>query len=166
MIKFFLGILIVLFTSFCGYIVARKYRQRKFFFQQFYLFNERFINEISYYRRPLEEFVSLYSYKGEFQVFLREYFNSIRELDGNLKIRELLDFNEYSFLNQEERGVVTDYFLMLGKGDSLSQKTFFSSTKAVLEKLKNESEVQCKKYGDLYIKIGFLCGLLILILII
>ena len=60
--------------------------------------------------------------------------------------------------------MVEDYFLMLGKGDSLSQKGYFSSVKEPLLRLQNEAETTCKRYADLYIKLGFLCGLLILIL--
>ena len=55
---------------------------------------------------------------------------------------------------------------MIGKGDSNSQKNYFTSVKETLSKLKKEAEENNKKYGDLYVKLGFLCGLLILILVI
>ena len=53
MIKFILGVAIICFTSFCGYVLAKKYRQRKNFFSQMNEFNERFLSEIAYYRRPI-----------------------------------------------------------------------------------------------------------------
>ena len=74
MIKFLLGIAIVAFASFCGYLLAKKYRQRKAFFEQLKMFNERFLNEITYYRRPLKEFVSVYAYRGEFNGLLQDLF--------------------------------------------------------------------------------------------
>ena len=54
---------------------------------------------------------------------------------------------------------------MIGKSDSVAQKAYFSSLKDILKKAENESLQESKKYGDLYIKMGFLFGLLILILI-
>ena len=59
-----------------------------------------------------------------------------------------------------------DYFQMLGKGDSSSQKTYFSAMKEEIQKRYNLAENEYKRYGDLYIKLGFLCGLFLLILII
>ena len=168
MIKFALGIAIIAFTSFTGYVLAKKYRQRKEFFAQWQEFNERFLAEISYYRRPLNDFLSKYVYKGEFQEILYSFSVLIRK-EGQRKqtmLQNALSLSEYSFLKNEERQRVEDYFLMLGKGDSVSQKAYFSSVRDLLKKLQNESKEQSKKYGDLYIKLGFLLGLLILILII
>ena len=164
MLKFFLGILIVAFTSLCGHLLAKKYRQRRLFFRQFKEFNERFLSEIAYYRRPLKEFVSSYSYQGEFNEILKDFFVSLDEKTPAKGI-----FGEtfkYSFLSEEEQRTVEDYFLMLGKGDSSSQKGYFSSVKDILSTMHSNAENAAKRYGDLYIKIGFLCGLLVLILIV
>ncbi len=164
MVKFFLGVAIVAFTSLCGYLLARKYRKRMLFFQQFYAFNERFLSEIAYYRRPIKEFVSLYSYQGEFNDFLADVF-AVRE--ENLDERGAFAKSEkYIFLKEEDRKTAEDYFFMLGKGDSASQKGYFSSVKEILLALRKEAETEAKRYGDLYVKLGFLCGLLILILIV
>jgi len=162
MVKFLLGVAMVAFTAFCGYLLAKKYRQRKLFFLQLKEFNERFLNEISYYRRPIAEFVSGYSYQGEFQSLLTLFFEKIKERSVAEKV--FLNDEEFSFLSRDEKRLVEDYFQMLGKGDSSSQKGYFSSVKDSLTKLQTTTETECQKYGDLYVKIGFLCGLLILIL--
>ena len=159
MLKFIFGIAIIGFTTFCGYFLAKKYRQKKLFFVQLYDFNEHFLTEIAYYRRPIKEFISLHSYQGEFNVLLNAFYTGLQ--DGSFT-----DLAEYTFLTEEEKRWVMDYFLMLGKGDSSSQKAFFSAMKDGLTKYKIEAEENCKRYGDLYIKIGFLCGLLLLILVI
>ena len=164
MVKFFLGIAIIAFTSFCGHLLAKKYRQRKNFYAQLREFNERFLSEIAYYRRPLREFISAYTYQGEFEELLKDfsaYLSEIRQTSHFLG-----DGNIYTFLKAEERQMLGDYFMMLGKGDSASQKGYFSSVKDTLIQLANESNKEAKRYGDLYVKIGFLCGLLILILIV
>ena len=160
--KFLFGIALVAFGSFCGYFLAKKYRQRKDFFAQLQLFNERFISEVSYYRRPIHEFISAYSYRGEFDLLLGDFISKVE------KNSPLIDFDwrEYSFLKKDEQCAVQEYFMMLGRGNSASQKTYFSSMESTLKKWSEEANVMCKKYGDLYIKLGFLCGLFILILII
>ncbi len=164
MIKFFLGVAIVGFCAFCGFLFAKKYRQRKLFFGQLSTFNERFINEISYYRRPLVQFASAYAYKGEFSLLLEDFFKDVDNAPRRLD--ECLEEATYSFLKKEEKGFIKDYFLSLGRGDSASQKTHFSSLQTPLQKQREEAEATCKKYADLYVKLGFLFGLLVLILII
>ena len=163
-VKFIFGLGIVGFTSFCGYLFTKKYRQRKLFFAQFKEFNERFLSEVTYYRRPIKAFVASYAYRGEFDRFLKIFF---RRLENGQAQVCALDFKaEFPFLRNEERQTVSDYFLMLGKGDSASQKAYFSSVRERLTTLCGAAERDCKAYGDLYIKLGFLCGLLILILMI
>ena len=169
MIKFMLGVVIVAFSSLCGYILAKKYRQRKEFFFQFYEFNERFLSEITYYRRPLKDFIGNYTYKNEFKEVLEDfivYSEEQKTEEGALFLQESLYLSRYSFLKTDERQALTDYFFMLGKGDSHSQKSYFSSVKEYLKKQRDETETVCKKYGNLYVEMGFLCGLLLLILII
>ncbi len=164
MVKVLLCIAVVAFTSICGYIFARKYRQRKQFFSQLLLFNERFLSEITYYRRPLRVFVTKYAYKGAFHSFLENFFNALKDEEQSANFT--LSFNDCEFLTQEERGTLEDYFHMLGAGDSASQKAYFSGMKTLIANCQADAEKEYKKYGDLYIKLGFLCGLLIVILIV
>ena len=164
MTKFLLGLAIVAFTSYCGNFFTKKYRKRKSFFSQLFEFNERFLSEISYYRRPINEFASSSIYKGEFHAFLIEFFNGIKE--SEISVDKIIESDDYYFLSTEEKTVLRDYFYMLGKGNSEAQKAYFSSIKERLIKLRTQAETESKKYGDLYVKLGFLCGLLILILII
>ncbi len=164
MIKFLLGIAVVAFTSFCGHFLSKKYRIRKVFFKQWKEFNERFLSEISYYRRPLRQFIEVYSYQGEFQQLLHDFYLTLDERTPLEKI--LSETDAYAFLKAEEKRGIEDYFLMIGKGDSASQKTYFSSVKERLATLQQTTETEAKRYGDLYVKLGFLCGLLILILIV
>lgn len=163
MTKFLLGIAIVAFTSFIGFIFAKKYRQRKLFFVQLKEFNDRFLSEITYYRRPIGEFISKCVYKGEFDTFLRNYFYYLNDMQSDI---EEISFDCCEFLTKEQKSVVSDYFQMLGKGDSSSQRAYYTAMKEPLTKLYLETDASYKKYGDLYVKLGFLCGLLILILII
>ena len=104
------------------------------------------------------------SIKANFKTFYKIFFAEIDELSQSNE-REIA-FDDCEFLKGEDKSLVEDYFKMLGKGDSASQKTYFSAAKEGITKLYSDAENEYKKYGDLYIKLGFLCGLLILILII
>ncbi len=161
--KFLLGIAVVAFTTFLGYLLGGKRRKRKAFYTQWALFNERFLNEISYYRQPLQSFFNKYAYKGEFTFVLERFLYCVK--NGVKLSSNLLEKESFDFLNAEEKSDVENYFSMLGKGDSTSQKAYFSAQKQSLEEWAKRATDNAKKYGDLYVKLGFLCGLLILILI-
>jgi stage III sporulation protein AB len=168
MIKLLLGAAIVCFTSFCGYVFAKKYRKRKNFFAQMNEFNERFLNEIAYYRRPVKEFIDKYAYTGEFNELLDAFLDHLGRTPktGEAAFETESVFPVFPFLTADETHFISDYFLMLGKGDSGSQKAYFTSVKSTLEEYKKKSGEECGKYSDLYLKLGFLSGLLILVLII
>lgn len=127
-------------------------------------FNERFLNEIAYFRRPVKEFIGGFSCKGEFGDLLEAFIESLGGVTGEEGGEKLLP--TYSFLTKDEESFIEGYFLMLGKGDSASQNAYFSSVKGALEGYRKKSEEECLRYGDLYLKLGFLCGLMILVLII
>ncbi len=158
-IKFLLCIAILAFTSGVGYVLASKYRQRKVFFLQFAQFNERFLREISYTKRPLKEFIESFAYKGEFADLLKSYLEQLGKEGGEL-------FSEFSFISAEEEKTLKEYFRSLGKGDSDSQRNYFSNAKEVINEYKNKAETEYKKYADLYVKLGVLIGLAIIIIII
>ena len=164
MIKFFVGLAVIAFSTFCGYFIAGKYRKRCVFFVQFYEFNERFLSEVSYYRRPIRQFFGKYSYKGEFSILLSEFLFSLE--NDQVFGKKTLEHAAFQFLKKEEKSMLCDYFLMLGKGDSAAQKGYFSAVKERLTILRGDAQKEEKRYVDLYVKLGFLFGLFILILIV
>lgn len=163
--KLIIGIAIVCFCGYCGVFFSKKYRKRKAFFGQFSSFNERFINEVSYYRRPLSDFANGFSYKGEFGALLFAYFDDLKQ---NSTKNSAMDrcFSAYDFLSSEEKKFTADYFQMLGAGDSHSQKSYFSGATSTLTEWKNKTSSDAEKYGGLYLKLGVLLGLTILIVLI
>jgi len=160
MTKLILGIVIVAFTSFCGSLLAKKYKKRRDFLIQLSEFNDRFLNEVNYYKRPLKEFFAEYQYKDEFGDFLLNYTAKLGTQNGEIEV------DDYDFLMDEDKRIVQNYFSMLGKGDTASQKTYYGGMKEIVKSTYLDAENTYKKYGNLYVKIGFLCGLLFLILII
>lgn len=165
MIKLVFGVLLVAFTSFCGYLLARKFRQRKSFFTQLNVFNERFLSELSYFKHPFLEFAQKYTYNNEFDDALQVFCEHLGTETGRMS-NAAGEFCDYSFLKKDEKTFIRDYFLTFGQGDSLSQKNYFSSVASTISAYKSKSEVDAKRYGDLYFKLGFLFGLAVLVLLI
>ena len=99
MVKFVFALFMLAFTTFCGYLLAKKYRQKKDFFQQFDEFNQRYINELSYYRRSIGEVISHYEYKGEFNIWLTIYCSKLSLEEA--QFMNFADLDDFSFFNQE-----------------------------------------------------------------
>ncbi len=154
MISYILYICIVLFLTYLGYFLSGKYRYRKKFHIAWEQFHQNFLSEVGYTRRPLKEVIEKFKNNGDFSDFLKEY-NKNHAWDGKI-----------DFLSKEENDFLNEYFSFLGKSDYLGQKEYFTATTKRIEELKQKSEVDAKKYTDLYVKLGFLLGLIIVILLV
>ena len=161
MVKFIVGIVVVIFTTYCGRYFARKYTLRKKFFEQAYSFNNDFLEELNYSKRPLGEFLAKRQYHGEFEEVLMEEIKR-----RNLRKMLPLSLEEYLFLTMDERRFFGDYFLHLGRGDTNAQKSYYLRAENSINSFKTKAVEECKRYIDLYTKMGFLLGLAILIILI
>ena len=145
LIKSILCVTLLIFTSGIGYGFALKYRKRKQFFTQLYEFNEKFLHELSFSRRPLAEFIKNTCFKGEFLDLLRA-FVALEESE----VCFLNFFSNITFLKTEEEQEITQFFADLGKGDSESQKKSFSNRLKLLSQKKIEVENEYKKYSNFF----------------
>ncbi len=153
-LKFLLAGLIVCFCTLLGYLAAGKYRARKSLFLQLYEFNERYLTELKYRRKPLTEFLEEQSFEGDFSKIMRE-FGKTRKADFSL-----------AYLTQTEKEDAKGYLLMLGKGDSRAQLGYFEGQRAALAEKKSACLREAAERGELYIKLGLLAGLALVILIV
>ena len=142
------------FCVLLGYLAANKYRSRQKFYEQFYHFNECYLNELGYARKPLPQFLAEHEFTGDFK----------KTIDAFIAGKD--DKVLHSFLSDEERKECAEYFSMLGRGDALSQSGFFSARRAALEQKKADTEKEARARGALYLKLGLLAGLAFVILII
>lgn len=153
-IKFALAAIIVLFCTFLGFFASQKYRDRRSFFSDLYSFNQKYLAELKFSRKPLSELLGDTEPKGDFFLALKEFL-------GARKVNLCK-----SYLTKEEKDFVLEYLQMLGRGDSHSQSGYFSAQDAALFKWKEESMKNAKNYTDLYLKLGLLGGLAVVILIV
>lgn len=153
-LKILICISIIAFSTMLGYILSGKYRSRRKFYNQFFLFHERYLNELNYSRKPLPEFLKEFEYTGDFAKALNQ---CVETRDYSVK---------FTYLTGDEKTAFGNYFSMLGKGDSQSQKSYYGAQTQGLEAKRAEGEKQAKARGSLYLKLGLLFGLAIVILII
>ncbi len=145
---------IVCFCAAMGYLAAGRFRARKKFFEQLHAFNERYLNELGYARRPLRQFVAAYVYAGDFNKYLQRFLSD-RTADCTFR-----------YLTSEERAACKDYFAMLGRGDAHAQSGYFGARRVVLEEKSAVCTRDAKARGELYCKLGLLAGFAIVILIV
>ena len=156
MLKALLCAAVLALCVLAAYLLTRRYRLRKDFYYNFDLFNQRFANEVSYTRTPLPAFVGKYAFGGDFAKMLEE------------KKRSGFGQGEYAFdyLTQDERKFLADYFLMIGRSDAASQRTYLTAVRGEIGEKKRAAEEAYRKYFSLYLKLGVLAGLVLVILIV
>ena len=71
---------------------------------------------------------------------------------------------ELPLLNKRENEFLQSYFRVLGKTDSATQLAFFNAQKAPIEGYLNTAKEDETKYRPLYIKLGFLIGLILFVI--
>lgn len=151
-LKLLLAGLSVAFCTLLGYLAAEKYRARKRFFTAMNTFNEKYLSELRFSRKPLPVFLKENHFSGEFATMLTSY------------PERKTDVERY-FLTAEERQQVKNYFEMLGRGDSHTQSGFFEAQQPQLAEAQKSCEKEAKERGALYLKLGLLAGFAFVILI-
>lgn len=118
---------------------ARK-KERAKIFSEFYEFNENLLLNLKYEKIKLKELA-------------KRFPSVLRALDG----QEVLSGDDGAFLR--------DYTQNIGKTDPKSQIDYLNGRREQLERLRNESAEEYKRYSSLYVKICLLAGILVAVLL-
>ena len=148
------GVLSLIFCTFSGYRLSIKYVNRRKFFADFYAFNEKMINEVSFSQKSILTVAE--EERGLNRDFGRSFYDKIND-DENINLKDL---------NDEEKNLFNEYVNNLGKSDRESQLTFLSAEKKIIDELRISTVNDEQKYGKLYVKVGFLFGLVIFVALI
>ena len=154
--KIFLGILVIIFSTFIGYVLSKKYTKLKNFYCNFDNFNKMLKTEIAFSQKTLKEIIAeKYSINNDFLYSFKLYLENKENFCLNI-----------NYLSSDEKAFLLEYFENIGKTEKGSQLEFLKKAEERLSTFyKNAIELD-KKYKTLYIKLGFLIGLIIFILII
>ena len=154
--KLVLGIICLLFCVLMGKVLAKKYTDRRIFYSDFFEFNKKFRVEITFSQNTLPTIIGEISNKeGIFYKKLSEYFNANKRVD--------LD---KSLFSEQENDFFIKYLNSLGKSDRNSQLNQIDSFTSEIESKVSLTKTDEEKYIKLYKKLGFLIGLILLIMLI
>ena len=141
--------------TFFGYLLSNKYIRRKKYFNDFYLFNKNLQTELNFSKSSILKIIEDFSEKNsDFYYFITKYFKKKNE-EVNL-----------SYLSSDEKDSAKKY---LGSISTVDDKTLIGYVNGYSQKLSEMLELSVreeKKYKTLYIKLGFLFGLIIFIVLI
>lgn len=126
-------------TSIGTFLSANK-KKRMQVFAELYEFNEQLIMTLKFSRASIEKIASPFK-------FVSHILNGKCPLSGT------------------DAEFVKDYTDNLGKTDALSQVDYLTEKKTLLKKYKEESFADYKRYSSLYVKIFFLIGVLVAVLL-
>ena len=147
MLKIITCILIICISTYIGYSYSNKYIKINDFYKGFYDFNLLIKNKISFSKETLNTIIKNLDDKN--------IFNEIIKTEKTPK-----------FLCEEDIKEFKNYIEKLGKSDSDSQIDILKSYDSILDNKVKEAEKNKDKYKTVFIKIGFLIGLIISVAII
>lgn len=149
---------IPLLTAFIGWLMSIKYSESQSFWEKFSFKHEKIKAEIAFSQNSLSEILN----GGEKGDGKKDVFSEMAEnyLTNSKKIIKPI------FLSEDEIRFVEKYLQNLGTTDKDSQLNLLKSMEAEIQKYSMQAETKCKKYRPLFIKLGFLAGLVIFILIV
>lgn len=127
-------------TTSIGTFLSAGKKKRMQIFSELYEFNEQLILTLKFTRASIEKIAEPYKYVPDI-------------LEG----KELLAGDDEQFLQ--------NYIQNLGKTDALSQIDYLNERKSFLKKYKDDSFADYKKYSSLYVKIFFLIGVMVAVLL-
>lgn len=151
--KIVIGVLSIIVGYFLGKKLSEKYIKRKTFYDDFYNFNQNLKTEVSFSQNSLKQIIEKDS-DSLLLLYLKEII-----IDKNKDIK-------INFLSDEENSFVYSYSKNLGKSDKESQLQFLASCDSKIKIYQSKADEDANKYKKLYPKLGFLIGLIILVVLI
>lgn len=123
-----------------GIFLSSNKKKRMQIFSELYEFNEQLILTLKFSRQSIDKIAEPYKF-----------------------VPKIL--NGESLLTGTAADAVRGYTENLGKTDAMSQVDYLTEKKAVLKKYKEESFTDYKKYSSLYVKIFFMLGVMMAVLL-
>ena len=141
-----------------GLVLSNRTRNRERYFAELLNLMDRLISDISFLQQPVDQILKMFECKSV-------------HLSKN--ISEYLDFTQgcdFSFsgtvLTKREAEIIKDFFDRLGTLDLNSQLNELSAKRSLFAQFHAAAEKRNNSFGKAYIKLGFLAGLAVGILLI
>ena len=151
----FIGCVFLIICTWFGYNFSLKYKNKRIFYENFAEFNQRFINAVSFSHETILELMEKEKGDDLFYSSLKDKF--VNKKSKVRKIEYLCD-TEYDFF--------CSYLNMIGNVDKETQLEYLNSVTDKVQAELSNSILDEKKYKTLYIKVGFLVGLMLFVVVI
>lgn len=147
------GIIFLLVCVFISYVLSCKYSDKTKFYQDFVAFNNKVISEISFSLNSIPKIIKNSSNDSPFYLVVADFVNNN-------------SFNcNYKFLKESDKEYVKSYLDNIGKSDRETQLQYFKNINEELSNRVIDAKEDEKKYKSLFIKVGFLIGLIAFIIV-
>lgn len=143
------GLFFLTLSTVGGYFLSLKFIERRKFYSDFINFNKNFRAEINYGKNTLLNIINK-NLEGKFYSILKAVYNEE-------------DYVLPSFILEDEKDFINNYFDFIGKTDKDSQEKFIDTSFVRLNEIYNSCLNEERKYKKLYVKLGFLIGLIFFI---
>ncbi len=153
--KIFLGITLLITSTLLGYFLSLKYKNKKRFYSDFFDFNLKLKKEVAFSQYTIIELIDKTS-KTKTSDFNASLDNIIVKNSSKINI---------SYLSESEVDFFKNYCANIGSVDKTSQIEYLTIIQNEIEIKKTQAYLDEKKYCSLYIKLGFLLGLIALIIL-
>ena len=132
---------------------------------EFITFFEAYLLELNWSRKSVSEIT--YNFKdGEFA----QYINTAKQLsDSYSPAQAYTDMNSYfehMQLNSDDRAIIRYFFVESGQGSLAGEKSLCEKTLETLKIRLQEAESDYKRQGMLSLKLGILCGIWLIVMLI
>ncbi len=148
--RLFLGVICLILCLFVGYVLSQKFSYKKRFYSDFKNFNERLTTEVSFTQKTIFQLIN--DNDTDFYKFIKNKISDGESVNPR-------------YLKKEELEFLDDYISNVGKSDRYTQMLYLNSVKNQIENCFYKSKEDEKKYKSLYVKMGFLIGLIILVVL-
>ena len=149
-------LLILMFcgVTYVGYSMGNTFGRRERFYRELIMLCNMLVSNIRFNKNKLSIIIENYckTCSADMRLYLEDYLaNNI----GNI-----------SFLSSYDNERIREFFLGLGVFDSSGEIGYIENYKVGFEECYNNCVEENKKYGVLYTKLGFMIGLIVVILLI
>ncbi|MCL2555796.1 MAG: stage III sporulation protein AB [Firmicutes bacterium] len=140
-----------------GLFLSNKTKNREKYFADLLNLVDRLISDISYLQDPAIKIISSFETKS---------IHFKKNIDEYLEFTNGGKFNfSNTILNKREAGIINDFFNRLGTLDYETQINELNSKKMLFIQMYDGANKKNKNFGKAFIKLGFLGGLLVGIMI-
>lgn len=165
--QFALGTIILVGCSYVGYGLGTYYVKRHRFLVDLITFASQLKVEIGFANETLSQIVQKHikEYDAAFTTLLRAYLRLLKRSEY-ITTKQLKNNLPLHYLEEVEQKQVLQFFNFLGKSDAKNQIEVIEKQLVLFQVMLNSAVEERKKYASIFKKLGFLVGVLILIVMI